>query len=363
MIWRTLLCDVPEEGGGVLSIAFLRPRLLALVMHRALQATVTGLLVELNGGTAKQLWRRGLTGDIYHVWRGHRMALNSASVVAAGDCLLVAGGTERLAIDRYSGKVVARSSAPASPSAKASTVGDALVVPEGQLVSLYDSVTLQLRLSKPTPRGTWAWAPAASSLAAVSDEENAYVGLWSVETDEVHVIAVPGPARQLIVLDDLAVVAAGSGAAERLAAVGIAGGALRWCTEFVDLEPPRPHIQGRPVLAHTMCLSGPLLIAAVATPAVVALDVGSGEEQWLTGLSGYPTALALHRGVLWLGAQDRSVTCIDPGTGTVLGGLSLEPGDYPVAFAGLPGSDGVLGVGSLGRVHRFDLDGEGTAPW
>lgn len=104
-----------------------------------------------------------------------------------------------------------------------------------------------------------------------------------------------------------------------------------------------------------MCLFGSLVIAAVATPAVVALDLWSGQEQWLTGLSGHPTALALHQGVLWFGTQDRAVTCIEPGTGTVLGVVELpEPGDHPVALAGLPGCDGILAVGSSGRVHRFD---------
>jgi hypothetical protein len=260
---RTLVCEAPEEG-GVLSTAFVRPRLLALVMHQALRATVSGLLLESDGGTAKRLWRRPLAGDIDHVWRGHWIALNAASVVTAGERLLVSGATERLALDSRSGKVLAHSSAPASPSAMASVVGDALVAPEGQLVSSYDAVTMEPRSSRPTPSGTWAWAPAVEWWTVVTDEEDDAIGVWNVETGEL---------RQLIVRDDLAVVATGSGAAERLAAVSLSGGALRWRAEFADPEPPRPQMEGRRKLPHPMCLFGSLVIAAVATPAVVALDL------------------------------------------------------------------------------------------
>lgn len=342
----------------MLDVAFApSSRVLVLVMHKALRATVFGMHLGSEVGAAKQLWRRGLTGEIDHLWRGHHIALNSASAVAASrDRVLAAGGTDRVALDTRTGELLAHSSAPASPTAKASLLGTALVVPEGRQVSWYDTVTLQRRNSQQTPRGTLALAPAAGPFLPVSCEDDSAIGLWKVETEELYQVPLPGPARKAVVFDDVAVVATGGGAPERLAAVNLADGSLRWRAEFVDPEPPRPPSEGKPKLANPICSLGRLVIAAVATPAVVALD-SSGHEQWLTGLSQHPTAFTMHRGMLWLGTQDRAATRIDSTTGEVLGSTAFpEPGDFPVAFAGLPNADGVLGVGRFGSVHRLEVE-------
>jgi outer membrane protein assembly factor BamB len=219
------------------------------------------------------------------------------------------------------GSVLAEVSAPFSPSASATLVGDTLIVPEGRQVAAYEASTLALRWRRPTPEMMWADVTSAQGrcLLRVLDEEmEGFRGarLWDLNTNEVQ--ALPprlSRIRRPACSGSTLVYPSGGGAAERLTAMNRETLELLWEAEF---PPPAagpfwtPPIVERPVHAHGECL-----VAVTDLPSVECRRFTTGERLWTVGLEGQPYALRILDGNAWVASEGAQLTVVEVATGLI----------------------------------------------
>jgi len=313
---------------------------LALVVRRGTSQAAIGL--ELGATSVHTGWRQPLGGEGRHAWAGHHIALDVGSLVPLGhDRLFAAGGTSRLELNGLDGTVLDHMEANASPSAPAGSLGPSaapagalgpstVLVPEGQTVSAYELSPLRRLEQRPTPPGTWAWAPPRDGYVSVEAESAANADadapprpddlplVWSWHTNaQWRLPRGPFLRGAPSLSGDLLLVPVGLVACEGIVALHLPDGDLRWQTTFAP--PASPVARQRPPLACPLArLPNGDVVAATPAPSLHCLDPKTGTPRWQRPLEAEPTVLLTDDDTLWLGQAEGRLLVIEATTGQVV---------------------------------------------
>lgn len=352
---------VGQPGGVEPGACMSTPGHLALVVRWRDTCTVVGLKFSPLRHRIDAVWHRTLGGNVFHLWAGHQIVLNVASILSVGQGhLFVAGGTERLLVDGASGTILVVTSVASPPSAPASLLSAEVIVPEGQVVGAYDLAASKLTWRRPTPQQTWAFAPMEGELLPVQGEQSEVAALWHFRHDALwtlpgvsYVTAAP------VVCGSVALIPSGGGPPDRLTALDLGTGAVQWSIDFPRPELLRPPAQGPFPFPYPAVALGDQVIVATALPTLEARAIASGASIWRIGLTAQPTALALVMDTVWVGTADGSVIAVDAISGaahgqTVLTGLA----EFPAAIVPLPEHStmsAVMVIARLGNIYGITL--------
>jgi len=318
---------------------------LALIVRRGTSQAAVGL--ELGAATIHTRWRQPLGGEGRHAWAGHHIALDVGSLVPLSHGrLFAAGGTSRLELDGLDGTVLDHLEVNASPSAAAGLLGPSaapagphgpsrVLVPEGQTVSLYELDPVRRIEQRPTPPGTWVWAPPSHGYLSLEAESAANANpdaphrpddlpiVWSWHTNAVWRLPLGPFLRGAALLSgDLLLVPAGLVACEGVVALRLPDGDLRWQTTLAP--PASPLVRQRPPLARPLAhLPNGDVVAATAAPSLHCLDPQAGTPHWQRPLEAEPTVVLPDDDTLWVGQANSRLVCVEAATGEVIDAAQL----------------------------------------
>jgi outer membrane protein assembly factor BamB len=348
------------RSGGVDSVcSTATDRFAAIVAWRGTR-TVVGLRLSGPRLVLEHLWSRELARGAPHTWAGQSVALDVSSLVLTEDTRLYAiGGADRLLLDLHDGALLARSTAPVSPTAQVTLLGDVLVVPEGQAVSSYDAATLASVDRKQTPDARWAFAPVALGLAVLEEEAAGQSCIWRLHSGECWALPHVAHVRaEVLVFDSLAIIASGLGAPDRLTCFDARAGAVCWTHELAQPSLSVPAQAPLP-FAKPMVAAGSQVIVATALQTLEARLASSGDLVWRVPLTASPTALCLMDECAWVGCADGSVTAVHVERGEAVTRAVLPgSGHAAVAIFRLrvrSGEATIVLVTRTGNIYRLEL--------
>lgn len=309
-----LLGNVNLRGGVAPDAYMLTLNEIALIMRWRATCTVVVLRYDLLNYNVEVIWSYELTGDIYHDWAGHKIAINSASVIPGVENQIYAiGGTDRLLLHSTTGAIVNHVSAQASPTACASLIGEDLIVPEGQTLVAYNKNNLNLKWSKAAPINQWIFGPILDNFVPLQNEIDQTASLWDFRTDELWTLPNTYYPTQLVTAPDNSVVISSGGCSvNQILALDLKSDSEKWSIDYYSTrDTSKKSIEGYPSSNYLMISEDGVLFVATTQPSLEAVSIVRGLQLWSIFLPSQPTVLVKKENFIWLSTVGGDVILID----------------------------------------------------
>ncbi len=317
------LCSVNLKGGFQTSTLTSTSNQISSIIGWRATRTVVGIKCDWVTCHADCVWSLELTGNVYHNWEGHRISINCASVISNKKGQLYAiGGTDRFLLEEATGEIIAHTSSQSSPTDYAFLGKDELIIPEGQLLSAYDPISLDLKWSKTTPNNKWMSSSPINNVVLLQDEPDKTTIIWNFRTDQIWEIPKAiCPIQVLSISDDLVVISAGFDSTRQLIAFDLKDGLERWSYNYAEnYESHRYDNDQTPRLDHPLIREGESMFVATMKPSLEAVSLVNGTQLWSVDLTSKPTALALQKeaDLVWVSTATGEVISVDLKSGVIV---------------------------------------------